>query len=247
LLLVISGAFGLFRRDLVVAVGGLAPDTLGEDAELVVRLHRYLRDRDQGYRIVFVAEPVSWTEVPNGLRVLGRQRRRRQRGLTEIALKHRRMVLNPRYGRIGLVALPYTLFFEILAPLVELLGVGMLVGGLLLDAGAGVLWGPVDLVSGEYAVRFLLVAYAYGVLLSLAALAAEEFSFARYRRWGDLLIAILAAIGENFGYRQLTAWWQVRGSWQALRGHTPIWGDMPRAGFAGERPAIPHQTGRRPL
>jgi hypothetical protein len=98
----------------------------------------------------------------------------------------------------------------------------------------------------QYAGLFLLVAYAYGLLLSLAALAVEEFSFARYRRWPDLLIALLAAVGENLGYRQLTAWWRMRGSWQALRRHPPAWGEMNRGGFSTGRAAIPEQPGRPP-
>jgi cellulose synthase/poly-beta-1,6-N-acetylglucosamine synthase-like glycosyltransferase len=100
-LLVIAGAFGLFRRDIVVTVGGLDPDCIGEDAELVVRLHRYLREQGRDYRIVFVGEPISWSEAPVTPGVLGRQRRRWHRGLSEILIKHRRMVGNPRYGRVG--------------------------------------------------------------------------------------------------------------------------------------------------
>src|SRR5712692_7535353 len=129
-LVIISGAFGLFRRDLVVEAGGLDPATMGEDAELVVRLHRRMRERRRDYRIVFVAEPVSWTEVPAQIRVLARQRRRWHRGLTEVLWLHRRLVGNPAYGRVGLLALPYFVIFELFAPIVELAGIAFLVLGL---------------------------------------------------------------------------------------------------------------------
>ena len=227
-LVVISGAFGIFRRDLLVRIGGLDHDTIGEDAELVVRLHHYLRERNEDYRVVFVAEPVSWSEAPSSLRVLGRQRRRWHRGIAEILSKHRKMILNPRYGRIGLVALPYYVLFELLAPFVEL---GALV---LLPLG---LW--IDAIDVDFAVRFALVAYGYGLLVSLTALFIEEISFHRYPRAGDLARGLVAAVFENFGYRQILAMWQVSGAWSAWRGRQAVWGSMQRQGFTtGGQPEL---------
>ena len=219
-LVVISGAFGVFRRDLVVRIGGMATDTIGEDAELVVRLHHYLRDRGEDYRVIFVAEPVSWSEAPSSIRVLGHQRRRWHRGIAEILSKHRHMILNPKYGRIGLLALPYYVLFELLAPFVELAALVLLPLGL---------WaGAVDLA---FAWRFALVAYGYGLLVSLVALLIEEVSFHRYPRWTDMLRGVAAAILENFGYRQILAGWQVAGAVAAWHGRQAVWGTMTRTGF----------------
>lgn len=218
-LVLISGAFGLYRRDVVVAVGGLA-ETVGEDFELVMRMHRHLRRRGTPYRVVFVAEPVSWTEVPETPAVLGRQRRRWHRGLWEVLWMHRGMLLNPRYGRVGLVAVPYLWAFELLAPVIELSGVVLLVLGLLLEV--------VDL---GWAALFLLLAYGYAMLVTVAALCVEEFSFHRYSRWRDLAVAVLAAVLENVGYRQMTAWWRVQGLWSGLAGRRREWGTMTRTGF----------------
>lgn len=225
MLLVISGAFGMFRRDVVVAVGGLATDCIGEDAELVARIHRYMRRERRLYRMVFVAEPVSWTEVPERLRPLARQRRRWHRGLTEVLLRYRGMLFNPRYGRMGLLAMPYYLFFELLAPVVELLGV--------VAVAAGWSLGIVDL---RFVLLFLLVSYGFAIILSVAALAVEEFSFHRYRRWRDLGWGFLAAVLENLGYRQMTAVWRVQGMWAGLRGSRREWGSATRAGFATAQP-----------
>lgn len=225
-LLVISGAFGVFRRDAVVRAGGLDTSCIGEDAELVVRMHRVLRDARQAYRIVFVAEPVSWTEVPTTLAVLGRQRRRWARGLAEIIWRHRRMILNPRYGRIGMLALPYYILFELLAPIIEVAGVVAVV--------AGVALGIVNLAFGAL---FLLVAVLYALALSIASLLIEEVSFHRYRRWRDLGTAVVVSLVENLGYRQATAWFQLEGLWAALRGRQQVWGDMVRTGFAAAPPA----------
>jgi cellulose synthase/poly-beta-1,6-N-acetylglucosamine synthase-like glycosyltransferase len=232
-LVLISGAFGLFRRDVVVEVGGLDPDCIGEDFELCVKVHRALRDRGQDYRMVFVAEPVAWTEVPSTRRVLASQRRRWHRGLWEVLWRHRRMIGNPRYGRVGLVALPYYVVFELLAPVIELCG--------LVISPLGYLFGLVD---ATYCLTLLVLTYAYAILISLAAVAVEEFSFHRYGRWRDLGVAMAVTVLENFGYRQLTAWWRVQGLWAALRGTEQVWGVMTREGFAEEPivlPALPTQ------
>jgi len=219
-LMVVSGAFGMFRRDVLVEVGGLDPATIGEDAELVVRLHRHMRDNGRDYRIVFVSEPVSWTEAPETTRVLASQRRRWSRGLAEIMWKHRRMIGNPRYGRIGLIGMPYYLIFELLAPVVELLGIVAVIVGLSLG-----------LVDVQFALLLAIAAIGYAVVLSLLVMLIEELSFHRYGRVRDAGIAVAATIGENFGYRQLTVWWRLQGIWSAVRGRTQVWGVMTRTGF----------------
>ncbi|WP_367322611.1 glycosyltransferase family 2 protein [Streptomyces sp. HUAS ZL42] len=219
-LLVIAGAFGLFRRDAVVAAGGMDADCIGEDAELVIRLHRHQREQGRDYRIVFVSEPISWSEAPSKIRVLARQRRRWHRGLSEILLKHRRMIGNPRYGRIGLLALPFYVVFELLAPLVELSGLVLVPLGVLLGSvDVGFLW------------RFLLAAYGYSMVVSLVSVAAEEYAFHRFAHWRDVWGALVGAIAENLGYRQLTAWWRLRGMWDALHRAPQVWGSMTRSGF----------------
>jgi cellulose synthase/poly-beta-1,6-N-acetylglucosamine synthase-like glycosyltransferase len=219
-LIVISGAFGLFRRDTLVRVGGMSLDTVGEDAEVVVRLHRRLRESGDEYRVVFLPDPISWSQAPTTFRVLGRQRRRWHRGLAEVLETHRVMIGNPRYGRIGLVAMPYYALFELLAPFVEVFALILLPVGLLM--------GAVDL---QFAWRFILAAYGYGILVSVTALTLEEMSFHRYRRWRDIVRGLLAAVAENIGYRQLLAPFQIRGAWMAWRKSTAGWGSNVRTDF----------------
>lgn len=219
-LVLISGAFGLFRKDVLVEVGGLNAASIGEDFDLVMRIHRRMRDTRRDYRVVFVAEPVLWTEVPSTFSVLGRQRRRWHRGLWEVLLATKDMMFRPRYGRIGSLALPYYWAFELFAPLLELAGLVLIALGLLFGV-----------VHPEYALTFTLVAYAYGMFVSVAAVCAEEFSFHRYAGWRDLGIVLAACVLENFGYRQLTAWWRMHGWWQALSGQKQEWGAMTRTGI----------------
>ena len=219
-LLVISGAFGLFRRDVVVQVGGLDLDSLGEDCELVVTLHEHMRRQKRKYRIVFVPQPVAWTEVPETMRQLARQRRRWSRGLLQILRKHRRMIANPRFGRIGLVALPYYVLFELLAPVIEVLG--------LVALAAGLAMGAIDV---QFAMSFAVVAVVYGVFVSACALTIEEFTFHRYHRWTDLQRSFAAALAENIGYRQLHACWRLAGLIDEVLGRKKTWGTMTRRGF----------------
>jgi cellulose synthase/poly-beta-1,6-N-acetylglucosamine synthase-like glycosyltransferase len=217
-LLVISGAFGLFDKRTAVQAGGYATDTVGEDMELVVRMHRYLRDRKQRYRIGFVPDPICWTEVPESLRVLRRQRTRWQRGLIDTLWRHRGMMGRPRYGMVGLVALPGFAVFEMLSPVIELSGYILLPLLLLL--------GHLDL---SYATAFMVLAVLYSVLVSILAVLLEDITFRRYPRPRDMALLVGAAVLEHLGYRQLTVWWRVRAFWEFWRGDLS-WGAMERRG-----------------
>ena len=227
-LLIISGAFGLFRRADLVAAGGYATDTVGEDMELVTRMHRRLREAGRPYRIAFVPDPVAWTEVPTTLRVLARQRDRWHRGLIDTMWRHRRMILNPRYGTTGMLAMPYFLVFEVLGPVIELGGYTMVL--------LGVATGALDLSA---VLGVMIVVVGLGALPSIAALFLEELRLSRYPGWRDMAKLLVAAVVENLGYRQLTAFWRVKAIWSYLR-KTAGWGAMERQGFAG-RPGHAHR------
>jgi cellulose synthase/poly-beta-1,6-N-acetylglucosamine synthase-like glycosyltransferase len=218
-LLIISGAFGLFRRADVIEAGGYLHDTVGEDMEIVTRMHRVLRENDRDYRIAFVPDPVAWTEVPATLRVLRRQRDRWHRGLMDTIIRHRKMLFNPRYGAVGMLAMPYFLLFEFLGPVVELCGYVALVLGLALG-----------ILNFEFAVAFFVAAVALGTLLSVAAVFLEELRMRRYPRWRDVVKLTLYGVIENFGYRQLVTFWRVLAIVSFLRKNTD-WGAMERRGF----------------
>ncbi len=220
-LILLSGAFAVFRRDILVEVGGLDPDSIGEDFEIVVRIHRHLIKSNRDYRVQFVAEPVSWTEIPNTVKVLRLQRARWHRGLWETLWKHRGMLFNPRYGRVGLVAIPYYWLFELIAPLLELVGFVLVILGFALGV-----------INLSYALMFLAMAYGYGVLVTLFAMTMEELSFHKYSRWRDLGSLLVASVLENVGYRQATALWRVEGWWASLRGKKQVWGTMTRQSFS---------------
>ncbi len=169
--LIVSGAFGLFRRDYLTEILGYATSTVTEDFELIVRLQRFLRERAIPAKVVFIPDPVAWTEVPTSIAVLGRQRERWHRGLIATLVSHARLIGNPRYGSTGLIAMPYFLIAELMAPVVEAAGLIITVACTM----TGVL-------SLGFALAFFVTAYLFGSLLSLAAILMEEVSFNRYRR-----------------------------------------------------------------
>lgn len=218
-LTVISGAFGLFDRRRVVEVGGYSHGTVGEDMELVIKLHRHLRDERIDYRIEFIAEPVCWTECPDDLRVLSRQRARWQRGALECFAKHKAMALNPRYGRIGTIGFGQILVVDILGPLVEI------VGYLLVP----LLW-ALGLLALPWLLGFLAVTFTLGVFVSMATLVLEEIQLRRFPRAREIAVLAFIAVVENFGYRQLSNFWRLQGWWQFLRKQQG-WGTMTRKGF----------------
>jgi len=217
--LIISGAFGMFQRSVVTEVGGYATDTVGEDMELIVRIHRYCREHERRYRVAFVPDPVAWTECPESLKVLGRQRDRWQRGLVESLWKHRTMLLDPKYGKVGMLAVPYYFFLEVFGPVIESVGYVTFLAAIILGRA-----------SMPYVLAFLAVAFAFGIALSFAAVGLEELSFRRYPRFGDLVRLLGVAIIENVGYRQLSTYWRVRGMISKLTG-AKAWGAMERKGF----------------
>jgi cellulose synthase/poly-beta-1,6-N-acetylglucosamine synthase-like glycosyltransferase len=218
-LLVISGAFGLFDKRAAVLAGGYASDSVGEDMELVVRMHRYRRERQELYRIGFVPDPICWTEVPVSLRVLRRQRTRWQRGLIDTLIRHRVMIGRPRYGSVGMIALPGFVMFEMLSPLIELSGYLLL----------PVMW-SLGLLNPAGAWIFFVLAIMYMVLVSALAVLLEDLAFRRYPSVRDLGRLLVGAVLENFGFRQLTVWWRVRAFWEYLRGDLS-WGAMERKGM----------------
>jgi len=218
--LIISGAFGLFRREYMLTLGGYQTGNITEDMDLVVRLHRYLKENKLPDTMPFVPDPVAWTEVPTSIAALGRQRERWHRGLIATMWAHRDMLFNPKYGKVGMVAVPFYVFGEMLAPVIELFGYLVTVLGLCIGA-----------VNVEFAAVFFSVALGYGLLLSLWTLALEEISYRRYPRVTDFLKLCAFAVLENFGYRQLTVWFRLQAFWKYARGNHS-WGVQRREGFA---------------
>ena len=222
-----AGGVGLFRRDVLVEVGGFDPAAIDEDADLVAAVHRRSRELRRDWQVEVVPDPVCWTEVPTTTAELARQRRRWSRGVAELLWKQRRMVGAPRFGRFGTAVLPAHLATEVLSPVVELLGPVVVVAGL---------------ASGAFGLGLGLLALSaavlFGMVLSVGALLVEERTFRRRCHRDDLAVGLGAAVLENLGYRQLTAWWRLGGILDAVRaGRTSAPGDA----------RSPRRSGRAPV
>lgn len=215
----ISGAFGMFKRSAVIAVGGFDRTAIGEDMDLTIRLQRFHRERRLRFRIAFDPNPLGWTQVPEDWRSLKAQRCRWRRGLLQVLWRHRRMIGNPRFGGVGLGVMPYIAFFEGTGPLLEAGGYGLT----LLAALTGRLdWG--------FWLALVAIVLLFGTAVTLLAVLMSDVATRRYLRGADLVLLVVVALTECFGYRQVNAWWACVGTVQALTGKSG-WGPMTRRAF----------------
>lgn len=221
-MMLISGAFGIFKRSTVLEIGGYARDTVGEDMEIIVRLHRYLREQGREYDIRFIPEPVCWTEAPEKLSILSSQRKRWQRGTLETFFTHKTMFGKKKYGVAGLVGYPHIFFSDIIGPLLELCGYIVM---------------PIfymsDIISWSFFASYLALVFAFGVFISVGSLVLEEIELRRFPEPTDLAKLTLIAVLENFGYRQINNYWRLVGYVQFFRGEKG-WGRMTRKGFSAD-------------
>ncbi len=223
-LMIISGAFGVYRRDLLRSVGGLSKETLSEDMELTMRLHELLRPTEPQTRIGFAPDANCWTEVPPGLAPLRGQRIRWHAGLLDNIRMHRKMILRRRFGAVGVVAFPYYILFEVLAPLLQTAGIAITI--VLLAFGQ---------IAWQYAIAFPLAIFLVGQLQTAGAILIEDVGFGRYRSRDLILIACWGVL-EIFWFRPLTAIWRTWATVLFLVGRRPGWGKIPRGAALAEPP-----------
>ena len=216
-LLIISGAFGVFKKETVIAVGGYKTNCIGEDMELVVRLHRTLIEQGRPYKIHFVPDPVCWTEAPESLSVLKNQRVRWQIGLAESLMANKSLLFNRKGGAVSWLAFPFFLLFECFGPILEVFG--FLIIAYSFYSG---------LIPNEFFLIFMMLAVGLGMLISVISLSLEEVSFRSSNNAAELLLLFIIAIVENLGYRQLNALWRVTGMINWLTKADNKWGDMTR-------------------
>ncbi|WP_043931424.1 glycosyltransferase family 2 protein [Bacillus sp. EB01] len=220
LLLIISGAFGVFSKRWVMEAGGYKTDTVGEDMELVVRMHRLMKEKGLKKKIVYVPDPVCWTEVPEEMSILRKQRSRWHRGLFESLWTHRKLTFNPKYGSIGFISFPYFWIVEFLGPVVELLGYIFVVLCLFLGG-----------IYLEFAILLFLLSLLYGSIISMAAVLLEEWTLTKYPRVRDSVKLFFYSLTETIWYRPLTVLWRCEGIWKLIRGDKS-WGEMKRKGVS---------------
>lgn len=221
-LLIVSGALGMFDKEVVIQAGGYLTGTVGEDMELIVRMRRYMYEQKLPHKVSYIPNPLIWTEAPEDPGTLGRQRNRWTRGMMDTLFFHRKMFFNPSYGVVGMIALPYFLLFEWMAPWVEVLGLTYFI--ILMVIGS-INW---------YFFFFLLgFIYIFAVTFSFFAMLYQEMSFPLYRKRSQVMKLFLSALIEPFFYHFMNVFWALKGNISWFRGKKG-WGAMKRTGFIGK-------------
>ncbi len=223
-LLLISGAFGAFDREIVIKAGGYDHSTVGEDMELVVRMRRYMEEHRLPYKVAYIPDPLCWTEAPSTFKILGRQRNRWTRGTIETLKIHRVMFFNKRYGVLGLLSYPYWFFFELLAPIIEFTGFVFFVVFALLG-----------LIDWQFFGALFLFVYAFAILYSVFAILMEVMTFNQYKKRREILKLLMTALVEPFIFHPFVVWAAIKGNIDLLR-KKKAWGEMSRQGFAVKQP-----------
>jgi len=218
-LLLISGALGMFDREIVIQSGGYHTNTVGEDMELVVRMRRSMADQNIKYDVVYIPDPLCWTEVPSTIKVLARQRSRWTRGTLETLITHRKLLFNRKYGKLGMLGYPYWLMFEYLAPIIEFLGI---------------LWFIFLAITGRLNWPFFLLllgfVYFFAVSLSIWSVLFEEMTFHKYEKRRDVLRLIGTAFLEPIIYHPMVMLMSIKGNIDKILNRN-TWGKMERKGF----------------
>ncbi|MEA2004927.1 MAG: glycosyltransferase [Acidobacteriota bacterium] len=221
-ILIISGAFGIFRKDIALECGGYRTNTIGEDMDLVVRMRKYLHEKKVPFLIHFIPDPICWTEGPETIKALARQRNRWHRGLIESLIHSRKMLFNLRYGITGMVAMPFYFIFEMLGPLIEFIGYTLFI---------------FYIVSGRinypFALTFFTLAIIYGIFLSLMAILLEELSHFRYPAVSNLFIISIFSFLENILYRQFLTAVRVKAFIDFIF-RKKEWGELKKKGFLSD-------------
>lgn len=218
-LLLISGAFGMFDRKLILKAGGYSTNTVGEDMELVVRMRSMMANANRKFKVTMIPDPLCWTEAPATDKILSKQRNRWARGTYEVLQKHTYLFFNTKYKITGLFGYPFWFFFEWMAPLLEF--TGLVYFCFLLVTGS---------VSWTYFLTLLIMFYCFSIFISSFTLYAEEISFYKYSRVKDQLKLLMAALLEPFVYHPKVVWASVKGNLDILKG-VKSWGEMTRSGF----------------
>ena len=219
MLMIISGAFGAFRKDAVIAVGGYTNNCIGEDMELVVKLHRNLCDAGKKYKIGFLPDPICWTQPPENMKDLYKQRKRWQIGLISVLLRHRDMAFNGKYGKAGLVMLPYYWIFEFIGPIFETLGYFVI----------PLSWW-LGIISWKFTLLFFMLVVMIGLILSLGAIMQESYAMRKFPKMSQVLTLAAYAFLDNFGFRQFNTVLRFIGCVRYRKGKH-AWGTMRRERF----------------
>lgn len=220
----VSGGLGLFDREIATRAGGYDSKSFGEDMELMFRMCRFASDNDINYAIRYLPKTLCWTEGPATIQIFKRQRTRWAKGLAQLMYAHFKMFMRPRYGRMGMIVLPYNFFFELLAPIIE--AVGLLFYLFMIIFGV---------INWPYAIILLVFVYTYAIMITTISIVWDQLAFRHYRSWKEVAQLCVAPFFEFLIYHPLIVVFSLMGYWDFLTGKKGSWGNMQRQGFGGTK------------
>ncbi|RKR08431.1 cellulose synthase/poly-beta-1,6-N-acetylglucosamine synthase-like glycosyltransferase [Flavobacterium sp. 90] len=223
-LLLVSGGLGMFDKDIVIKAGGYWHQSLGEDMELITRMRKYMHDTKENFLIKYIPESLCWTEVPSTREIFLRQRIRWARGLVQTLYLHRKMFLNPKYGRTAFVVLPFFFSFEFLVPIIEFTGIITLIASFVFG-----------IINFQFLFLISFLVYLFYLSITIISILIDEILYKSYASYKELITLIGMAIIEPFVYHPITIYASLKGYWHFFRKKEQKWGVMVRKGF--ESPA----------
>lgn len=232
----VSGGYGLFDTQVVIAAGGYGYDSFAEDMDMLYRMIAYCCDFDRPYRVVQIPHTCCWTEGPGNIRQLYRQRTRWGRGLIQLMHKHCRMLLNPHYRRLGLITLPYTFLFEFMAPIIEAVGFCLFI---YLAFTGGVNWDTFWIV--------FFAVYLFSLMISQFIIFYDYLlggSYTKSRSYWKLLIA---GILEPFVYHPMVTFSSLVGYFKYITNQKATWVSMKRTGLNSKKKNDKKSDGQQAL
>jgi len=217
--MIISGAFGVFKRKALLEINGFDKNSIGEDMDLIVRMHRHFLKENKDYTIGFIPDPLCWTEVPSNFKTLSNQRNRWQRGLLASIFKEDRFLFNTRKSFFSRFVIPFYLITEILSPILEILSYILVAVGLFFN-----------FISWKIVVLFFTIGLLFSIMMTLIAFVFEEKNFSKDLTVSQLVYILFGSLFMNIGYRQYMAWQRFKGVIDFYL-KKQEWGKMDRTGF----------------
>lgn len=224
----VSGGLGMFDKEIAIKAGGYDSQSFGEDMDMITRMGAYMKDNKKKYSIKYVPMTLCWTEGPTTLKVFGRQRTRWGSGLAQIMSIHRKIIFNPRYGRLGLIVFPYHFFYELFAPVIEFTGILFYIYLIITHQ-----------INWPFALILIVFVYTYSVMITTLALLWDQITFKYYKTWGEVIGLCLMAFLEPFIYHPLIIFFALKGYFNFVTGRKHVWGDMQRQGLGAQKKKVP--------
>ena len=224
-LLLVSGGLGMFDKEVVIEAGGYWHKSLGEDMELIIRMRKLMYEKKEKFKIQYIPESLCWTEVPPTYNILMRQRRRWARGLVQTLNLHRSVMFNPKYKGMGLFSMPYFLFFEFLSPVIELIGIFVILLSLIMS------YFGMGFINYDFLIWTMLFVYLFYINITIISILLDELLYKSYANVKEVMKLIGMSLIEPLFYHPVVVLAAIKGYYRFFMKKEQNWGVMVRQGY----------------